>query len=66
MQEATEKQASELAMARSRVADLQGRLKDSEDAINSSKLEIIKYQDQISKLQRDLKEVRYYICIVLV
>ena len=66
MQEATEKQASELAMARSRVADLQGRLKDSEDAINSSKLEIIKYQDQISKLQRDLKEVSCYIFIVLV
>ena len=57
LQEMMEKQASEIALARSRISELQARLKESDDAIASSKVEIGKYQEQISKLQRDVKEV---------
>lgn len=57
LQETTEKQAGEIALTRSRISDLQTRLKDSEDSISSAKLEATKYQEQIAKLQRDLREV---------
>ncbi|KAF6031548.1 hypothetical protein EB796_010180 [Bugula neritina] len=56
LQQTTEKQASELALARSKVSDLQSRLKESEESVAAAKLDCAKHQEQINKLQRELKE----------
>lgn len=58
LQETTEKQASEIALTRTKVSDLQNKLKDSEDTVSLARQEVMKYQEQLAKLQRDFKEVR--------
>ena len=57
LQETTEKQASEIALTRTKVSDLQNKLKDSEETVSLARQEVMKYQEQLVKLQRDLKEV---------
>jgi predicted nucleic acid-binding Zn-ribbon protein len=58
LQETLDKQNTELTAARTKIAELTSRIKELEDAMTSSAKEHAKAQEQCSKLQRDLREVR--------
>ena len=57
-----EKQNSELTASRTRVLELTNRCTELEESFNTTQKELTKAQEQLVKLQRDLREV----CIVMV
>ena len=52
-----EKQNSELTATRTRVLELTNRCTELEESYNTTQKELTKAQEQLVKLQRDLREV---------
>ena len=57
LQETVEKQNSELTATRTRVLELTNRCTELEESYNTTQKELTKAQEQLVKLQRDLREV---------
>lgn len=57
LQETVEKQNTELTAARTRILELNNKLTELDENYTTSQKELVKAQEAVNKLQRDLREV---------
>lgn len=62
LQETVEKQNTELTSTRTRLLELNNKLTELEENYATSQKELVKAQDMVNKLQRDLREVMSPTC----
>lgn len=59
LQDTVEKQNSELTSARTRLLELTNKITELEETSTTATKDLNKTQEQLVKLQRDLREVRF-------
>ena len=57
LQDTVEKQNSELTATRTKLLEINNKMTELEESYQTSQKEMVKAQEQASKLQRDLREV---------